>query len=64
MSGSEREIYQTVMSAKHRTLNVKKNSNIDQVVFHPSLIITLEHQTFSHAYTELFMNSLEIQDIS
>ena len=30
MSGSGWEIYQTVMSAKHRTSNVKNNSNIDQ----------------------------------
>ena len=35
-------------------------------VFQPSLIhvFTTEPQTFSHVYTELLMNSSEIQDIS
>ena len=49
--GIEREIYQTVMSAKYRRSNVKKILTQIRLVFHPSLIITLEHQTFSHVHT-------------
>ena len=55
MSGSEWEIPNSNVG-KTSNVECKKNFNIDQA--------TLEHQTFSHVYTELFMNSLEIQDIS
>ena len=51
MSGSEWEIYRTVMVAKHRKSNVKKISNIDQAY----LTFKFNRQTFSHVYTE-FIN--------
>ena len=41
--------------------DVTKISNIPPI-FHWSLLIA--YQTFRHVYTVLFMNSLEIQDIS